>query len=323
MKALRCIKLGSVDDLKVQDVPSPKPEDGEVLVDVKAASLNFMDLLKVRGRYQIKPPLPFTLGEEFAGVIREVGPGVRGFSIGDRVAALAPGALAEMAVVQAARVVRVQEAMSFRDASAFFLVYGTSLRALRTCAQLKPGEVLLVLGAAGGVGLAAIELGTAIGAKVIAAASTPEKREACLRAGAAAVLEYGRLREQCDELTGRRGIDVVFDPVGGALTETALRATRWGGRLVVVGFASGTVPSVPVNLTLLRERAIIGVYLGGSMDEDPASNIENYELLKSWYANGTVRPVISDEVSLKDAGAALGRLERRATVGKIVVLPEN
>lgn len=323
MKAVTCTKLGSVEDLEVLDVPSPTPGEGEVLVDVKAASLNFMDVLKIRGQYQVKPPLPFTPGEEFAGVITAVGHNVRNFSIGDRVAALAPGAFAEAAVVQATRVMTVPDSMSFRDASAFFVVYGTSLRALKTCAQLRRGEVLLVLGGAGGVGIAAIELGKALGAKVIAAASTPQKREACLRAGATVAIGYERLREQCDDLTGRRGIDVVFDPVGGTLTETALRATAWRGRLVVVGFASGTVPSIPVNLTLLKERTITGVYLGGSMDRDPTSNLENYELLKAWYAQGTLRPVICDEVSLEEVSAALSRLEGRQVVGKIVVLPEK
>lgn len=323
MRAVTCTKLGSVDNLEVLDVPSPRPADGEVLVDVKAASLNFMDVLKIRGHYQVKPPLPFTPGEELAGVVSAVGPNVHGFSIGDRVAALAPGAFAEVAAVPAARLMRVPDAMSLRDASAFFVVYGTSLRALKTCAQLGRGEVLLVLGGAGGVGIAAIELGKAMGAKVIAAASTPQKREACLRAGATVAIGYERLREQCDELTERHGIDVVFDPLGGTLTETALRATAWRGRLVVVGFASGTVPSVPVNLTLLKERTITGVYLGGSMDHDPLSNVENYELLKSWYADGTLRPVISDEVGLQEVGAALRRLEGRQVVGKIVVLPDK
>lgn len=323
MKAVTCTTLGSLGDLKVLDVPTPRPAAGEVRVDVKAASLNFMDVLKIQGNYQVKPVLPFTPGEEFAGVVSELGPGVSGFSVGDRVAALSSGAFAEQAVVKAARLVRVPDAMSFRDASAFFVVYGTSLRALRTCAQLKPGEVLLVLGGAGGVGLAAIELGKAIGAKVIAAASTAEKREACLRAGATAAIEYERLREQCDELTGRGGIDVVFDPVGGDLTEIALRATAWHGRLIIVGFASGTVPRVPVNLTLLKERTITGVYLGGSMDHDPQSNVENYEVLKSWYADGTIRPLVNDEVSLEEVAAALGRLETRQVVGKIVVLPEK
>jgi NADPH2:quinone reductase len=184
---------------------------------------------------------------------------------------------------------------------------------------LKPREVLLVLGGAGGVGLAAIELGRAMGAKVIAAASTPEKRAACLRAGATLAIDYERLREQCDEATDGRGIDVVFDPVGGTVTETALRATAWRGRLVVVGFASGVAPKVPMNLALLKERTIVGVYLGGSLEHDPASNSENYELLRTWHADGTIRPLISDEVSLEGVPPALSRLERRQVVGPLAV----
>jgi NADPH2:quinone reductase len=188
---------------------------------------------------------------------------------------------------------------------------------------LERGEVLLVLGGAGGVGLAAIELGKAMGAKVIAAASSAEKRAACLRAGATVAIDYERLREQCYELTDRRGIDVVFDPVGGSLTEAAFRSMGWRGRLVVVGFASGTVPSIAMNLPLLKERTITGVYLGGSIERDPKSNSENYELLKAWYADSTIRPVITAEVSLEEVPAALARLERREVVGKIVVLPEQ
>jgi NADPH2:quinone reductase len=323
LKAVTCALLGSMDALKVLEVPLPKPAAGEVRVDVKAASLNFMDVLKIRGGYQVKPSLPFTPGDEFAGVVSELGPDVRGVALGDRVAALASGAFAEEAVVQAARLVHLPDTMSFRDASAFFVVYGTSLRALKTCAHLERGEVLLVLGGAGGVGLAAIEVGKAMGAKVIAAASSAEKRAACLRAGATVAIDYERLREQCYELTDRRGIDVVFDPVGGSLTEAAFRSMGWRGRLVVVGFASGTVPSIAMNLPLLKERTITGVYLGGSIERDPKSNSENYELLKAWYADSTIRPVITAEVSLEEVPAALTRLERREVVGKIVVLPEQ
>jgi NADPH2:quinone reductase len=323
LKAVVCSSLGSVEDLKVLQVPPPKLGAGEVRVDVKAASLNFMDVLKVQGRYQNKPSLPFVVGDELAGVVCELGPGVSDVAIGHRVAALGSGAFAEEAVVPAKRLVPLPDAMSYRDAAAFFIVYGTALRGLKTCAQLQPGEVLLVLGGAGGVGIAAIEVGKAMGAKVIAAASTTDKRAACLRAGAAAAIGYEALREQCDELTGRRGVDVVFDPVGGALTETALRATAWRGRLVVVGFASGTVPSIPLNLALLKERIITGVYLGGSVERDPTSNSDNYGLLKRWYSDGTIRPVIGDEVGLEGVPAALARLARRDVVGKIVVLPEK
>lgn len=321
MKAVVCTALGSVDKLEIIDLPPLTPAAGEVRVDIKAASLNFMDILKVQGTYQVKPSLPFTVGDEFAGIVSEVGPNVHSFAIGDRVAALAPGAFAEQALVRAERLVRLPDSMSFRDASAFFAVYGTAVRALKTCANLQQRETLLVLGAAGGVGLASVAIGAAMGAKVIAAASTPEKRSASLRAGAAVAITYEGLREQCDDLTSRRGIDVVVDPVGGALTETAIRALGWRGRLVVVGFASGTVPRIPMNLLLLKERTISGVYLGGSLEQDPTSNVKNYELLEAWYAAGTIRPVISAEVGLEEVPGELSRLGRREVVGKVVVLP--
>jgi NADPH:quinone reductase len=321
MRAVVCSTLGSIESLQVLDVPSPEPASGEVRVDIHAASLNFMDVLTIHGRYQGKSTLPFIPGNELAGVVSKLGPGVQGVAVGDRVTALASGAFAEQAVVSAARLVRVPDGMTFRDAATFLIAYGTALRALKTCGQLQRGESLLVLGAAGGMGIAAIEVGNALGAKTIAAASTPEKREACLRAGAAVAIGYERLREECAELTDRRGIDVVFDPVGGELTELALRSMAWRGRLLVIGFASGTVPKVPVNLALLQERIIAGVYLGGSIERDPTSNADNYELLKTWYKDGIVRPLISEEVGLEEVPAALGRMERREVLAKVVVLP--
>jgi NADPH2:quinone reductase len=323
LRAVTCVELGAIDRLKVLDVPSPKPGIGEVLVDVKAASLNFMDVLKVKGGYQIKPALPFTAGDELAGIVSLIGPEVNGVALGDRIAALAPGAFAEDAVVRATRLVRIPDMMSFSDAAAFFVVYGTALRALRTRAQLQTGESVLVLGASGGVGIASIELAKAMGAQVIAVASTPEKRSVCLRAGAAVAIGYEDLREHCDELTNRRGVDVVIDPVGGTVTETALRATGWRGRLVIVGFASGRVPSIPMNLALLNERTITGVYLGGSLDKDVTSNSENYELLKTWYSEGSVRPEVTATIGLEDVPGALSRMEHREIVGKVVVLPEQ
>ncbi len=321
MKAVVCSSLGSVENLQVLDVPTPKPRPGEVRVTVKAASLNFMDVLMVHGRYQTKLPLPFTPGNELSGVVSELGSGVQGIRIGDRVAALASGAFAQEAIMPAAHLIPVPDEMSFMVAASFFVAYGTAVRALRTCAHLSPAEVLLVLGGAGGVGLAAIEVGRAMGAKVIAVASTAEKRAACLSAGAQTAIGYENLRRECDEFTDQRGVDVVFDPVGGALTEAAVRATAWRGRVVIVGFASGAVPSIPMNLALLKERTITGVYLGGSIDRDPDGNAENYRLLSQWYTNGALRPLISEQVDLEGVPAALGRMERRQVVGKIVVLP--
>lgn len=323
MRALTCTAFGPIDALEILEVAPPTPGEGELLVDVKAASLNFMDALKVQGLYQVKPTLPFIAGDELAGVVRALGTGVTNFRIGDRIAAQASGAFAEQAVVRASRAVAVPDAMSFQEAACFFVAYGTALRALKTCAGLRRGESLLVLGAAGGVGLAAVELGRAIGAFVIAVASTPEKQAACVLAGADVAIDYEGLRARCDELTQQRGVDVVFDPVGGELTETALRATGWRGRHVVVGFACGAIPRVPANLLLLKERTLVGVYLGGSMERDPSSSAENDVMLKRWYAQGRLRPTVREEIELQDIPDALERLQRRDVIGKVVAVLER
>jgi NADPH:quinone reductase len=257
VRALLCREFGPLDRLHVEDVPSPRPGAEEVLVDVKASSLNFPDALMVQGLYQVKPPLPFSPGMELAGVVKEIGSGVRGVSVGDRVVASSGrGGFAEECVVAAERVGPLPAGMDYDVASALVLTYSTSLHALQDCAQLRPGETLLVLGAAGGVGTAAVELGKALGARVVAAASSAEKLALCRELGADETIDYSSedLRQRTLDLTGGKGADVVYDPVGGPYTDPALRATAWRGRLLVVGFAAGNIPQIRANLALLKER---------------------------------------------------------------------
>jgi NADPH2:quinone reductase len=325
MKALLCTELGRLDKLSVQDLPSPRPGPGQVLIDVKASGVNFPDVLMVKGLYQVKPPLPFAPGAELAGVVQAVGENVRGFEPGDRVVGFSGwGGFAEECVAPADRLMPLPAGVDFEVAAAFGLTYGTSLHALQDRARLQPGETLLVLGAAGGVGLAAVEIGKLLGARVIAAASSADKLEVCRRAGADDTVDYARedLRARLKELTGDKGVDVVYDPVGGAYSEPALRASGWGARFLVVGFAAGEIPRIPLNLALLKERVVVGVYWGDWTRHDPAGHARNTRQLTQWLAEGRIRPLISERVSLAEAPAALARLAERKVKGKIVVLPE-
>lgn len=325
MKALMCHAFGPIDTLRVEEVAAPVPGPGQVLIDVKAAAINFPDALIVQGLYQAKPPLPFAPGAELAGVVAALGEGVQRLKVGDRViAAVGHGAFAEDCVADAAQVMPLLPGMDFELGAAFVLTYGTSLHALRKIGALQAGETLLVLGAAGGVGLAAIEIAKALGARVIAAASSAEKLALCRKLGADETIDYSNedLRKRVDALTGGKGADVVYDPVGGALAEAALRATAWRGRYLVIGFASGEIPKLPLNLALLMERAILGVFWGAAVRRDPASHLANMQQLAQWFAEGKVRPVVSERVPLAGAAAAIERLARRQAMGKIVVLPE-
>jgi len=326
VRALLCTQLGSIDALAVHDLPSPRAGAGQVVVDVKASALNYPDALMVKGLYQVKPPLPFAPGAELAGVVKEVGEGVTALRAGDRVVGFPGyGGFAEEVVMPADRLTRLPDALAFDLGAAFGLAYCTSLHALQECARLAAGESLLVLGAAGGVGLAAVEIAKVMGARVIAAASTDEKLAACRRAGADDLINYATqdLRARLKEIAGERGVDVVYDPVGGPYSEPALRATAWGGRFLVVGFAAGEIPKIPLNLALLRERRIVGVYWGDWTRHDPAGQARNFEQLVQWVAGGRIHPLISDRVDLADAVGALQRMTRREVVGKIVVLPES
>jgi NADPH:quinone reductase len=324
MKALMCHAYGPIADLRLEEVPTPTPGAAQVLIKVEAASINFPDALIVQGLYQFKPPLPFSPGAELAGVVEAVGDEVKDLKPGDRViASTMHGSFAQWCLADANRVLPLPAGMDFELGAAFVLTYGTSLHALQQCARLQAGETLLVLGAAGGVGLAAIEIAKAMGARVIAAASSAEKLALCKKVGADELINYDEeeLRRRVDALTDGRGADVVYDPVGGSYSETALRATAWRGRFLVVGFAAGEIPKIPLNLALLKERAIIGVFWGDAMRRDPAQHLANMKRLSEWFAAGKVRPVISERVPLAGAADAIARMANRQVMGKVVVLP--
>src|SRR4051812_37284652 len=289
MKAVVCKQYGPPESLVLEDLASPTPAAGEVVISVKAASVNFPDVLIIQNKYQFKPPLPFSPGSELAGVVKEVGSGVTTFRPGDRVMAFTTfGAFAEEVKAEANRLLPLPEKMDFVTGAAFVLTYGTSDHALRDRAALKAGETLLVLGAAGGVGLAAVEIGKALGARVIACASNEEKLQVCREHGADATINYGRedLRERVRALTEGRGADVIYDPVGGSFSEPAFRSIAWRGRHLVVGFAAGEIPRVPLNLALLKGAAIMGVFWGDFARREPDRLTLSVEQLARWYAEG-------------------------------------
>jgi NADPH:quinone reductase len=322
VKAVLCREYGPPESLVVEDVPSPAPGPGEVVVSVKAASLNFPDVLIIQNKYQIKPPLPFSPGGEVAGVVKAVGEGVAGAKVGDAVMALTTyGGFAEEVKVDASRLLPIPAGMDFTTASAFVFAYGTSDHALRDRAALEAGETVLVLGAAGGVGLAAIEIAKALGARVIACASSDEKLAACREHGADETINYlsDDLRKRVDALTGGKGADVVYDPVGGAFTELALRSCAWRGRLLVIGFASGEIPKIPLNLALLKGCSIVGVFWGAFAKREPEAFAESIAGLARWYGEGKLRPHITATFPLERAAEALSRMAGRTVVGKVVL----
>jgi len=326
MKALVCHAFGPIENLRVEEIAAPVPGRGQLLIDVQAASINFPDALTVQGLYQVKPALPFTPGAELAGVVAAVGDAVTAFKPGDRViASPGIGAFAEQCVAEAARAAPLPAGMDFDAGASFVLAYGTSLHALRTIAQLKAGESVLVLGAAGGVGIAAVEIAKVLGARVIAAASSADKLAFARRAGADETVDYTQpeWRRQVEALTEGRGADVVYDAVGGPYSEPALRATAWRGRFLVVGFAAGEIPKLPLNLALLKERAILGVFWGAAMQRDPAQQRADLRLLSEWFAAGKLRPPVTERVPLEGAAAAMLRLASRQAMGKLVVVPRR
>jgi len=323
VKALLCKAFGPIENLRVEDIEAPTAGPGQVLVSIRAAALNFPDALIVQGLYQVKPALPFSPGAEFAGVVKTVGEGVSHLKVGDRVMALVPhGALAEECAVDARGVIPLPDDMDFVTGSALLLTYCTSLHALKDVAKLAAGETLLVLGASGGVGIAAIEIGKLMGARVIAAASSEEKMALCREHGADETIDYARddLRERVDALTEKRGVDVVYDAVGGAYSEAALRATGWGGRLLVVGFATGDIPRLPLNLALLKERLILGVYWGDWAKRNPKLQQAHLLQLLEWFRDGKIAPPVTEQMPLSGAVDALQRMARREVRGKLVVL---
>lgn len=324
MKAVICSRLDGPEALVVGELPDPQPGPGQVVVEVKSAALNFPDALMVRGMYQVKPPLPFSPGAELAGIVRAVGEGVERPRVGDAVIGLSgQGACAQLCVMDAARTMPLPEGIDFDIGAAFALTYGTALHALRNVGALQEGETLAVLGAAGGTGIAAIECGKILGAKVIACASSAEKLALCREHGADETIDYSTedLRARLDAIAGKRGVDVVFDAVGGAHTESALRATGWRGRLLVIGFAAGEIPKLPLNLALLKERQILGVYWGDWTRRDPAGHVKNMRDLVAWIRDGRVRPAITERVGLEGVPDAIARMAARRVLGKVVVHP--
>ena len=324
MRALVCSEFGPLDGLVVGEIGDPEPPAGEVLVRVEAAGVNFPDLLIVQGLYQTRPRLPFIPGAEAAGVVEAIGAEVEGVTTGDRVIALGlVGAFAEKWSVPFTSMIPWPPQLRAAEAAGFGLTFGTAYHALVDRAALRPGEHLLVLGAAGGVGSAAVELGKALGARVIAAASTPAKLEFCRALGADDVIDYSQedLKARVRELTDGAGADVVFDPVGGASSELALRATAWGGRLLVIGFAAGDIPSVPLNLPLLMERSVVGVYWGAWVERDPHASAANFAVLAEMVAAGRLRPRVSGEFALEQHAEAFAALTRRLALGKVVFIP--
>jgi NADPH2:quinone reductase len=322
MKAVLCKAYGPPESLVIEELPSPRPGAGEVVVSVKAASVNFPDVLIIQNKYQFKPPLPFSPGSELAGVVKEVGEGVSAFKPGDKVIAFTGyGAFAEEVKTEATRLVPLPAGMDFNTGAAFILTYGTSDHALRDRGELRAGETLLVLGAAGGVGLAAIEIGKALGASVIACASSDDKLAVCREHGADETVNYASedLRERIKALTGGRGVDMVYDAVGGPYTEPAFRSIAWRGRLLVVGFAAGDIPKLPLNLALLKGASIVGVFWGDFARREPKQFAESLRQLGTWYAAGKLKPHISQTLPLEKAAEALNLMAARKVKGKLVL----
>jgi len=323
MKAVICDAFAQVDALKIGEAWLRPAGPDEVLIRVIAAGVNFPDGLIVQGKYQTKPPLPFTPGSEVAGRIEAVGAEVSAFQPGDLVLAFSGiGAFAEFVTVPAAQVFNLPAGVDATIASGILITYGTSYHALKDRAALRPGETLLVLGAAGGVGLAAVELGALMGARVIAAASTPEKLELARSYGAAEVINYASedLRERLKALTGGKGVDVVYDPVGGAATLTAVKSLAWGGRLLVVGFAGGDIPNIPANLLLLKSASALGVLWGMSLRDDPGHHARNIAEIVGWLAAGKIRPAIDSMLPLEQAVTAINHVMERRAQGKVILV---
>ncbi len=322
MRAVICRAFGPYTDLKVEDVPVPTPRRGELLLEVRAAGVNFMDALMVEGKYQVKPPLPFSPGAEVAGVVRALGPETTGPRPGTRVLATAVhGGYAEAVVVPADQAFAIPDSLGDAAAAGMSIVYGTSFHALKDRAALKSGERLLVLGAAGGVGLTAVELGNEFGARVIAAASTDEKLALCREYGAEEVINYARedLRERIKVLTSGAGVDVVYDPVGGPYTEPMIRALAPGGRYLVVGFAAGDIPKLPLNLLLLKQASAVGVFWGGWARANPGANAKHMQTVLDWCASGRLKPHVSGTFPLDRFAEALRQVVDREAKGKVVI----
>lgn len=325
MKAIVCERFAPIDDLVYVEIADPEPDPGEVLVRIRAAGVNFADGLLVQGLYQAKPPFPFVPGVEVAGDVVALGEGVRDFSPGDRVMAYSStlGGFAELGAFPANRVTRLPDGVSHAEGAALICAHGTAHHALRQRAALQPGETLLVLGAAGGTGIAAVQIGRAMGARVIAACSTPQKLAVAKENGADILIDYSRedLRQRLKDVTDGQGVDVVYDPVGGDAFDTVTRCMARNGRLLVIGFASGRIPQFPVNLALVKEFSVVGVFWGNFVRNEPEVFAGNMRELLGWMADGKVRPVVEDALPLESAPVALQRLMNRDVRGKLVLIP--
>ena len=322
MRAVVCKEFGPPENLVIDDVPSPVPGPREVVISMRAASLNFPDVLIVQNKYQFKPPLPFSPGTELSGVVKAVGEGVTRVTPGDRVMAYTTyGAFAEEVKTEEARVLPMPPGMEFPAAAAFIVAYGTSDHALSDRAALRAGETLLVLGAGGGVGLAAVEIGKALGARVIACASSADKLAVSRAHGADEVIDYAKedLRERIKQITEGRGVDVVYDPVGGPYTEPVLRSTAWRGRLLVIGFAAGDIPKIPLNLPLLKGTSIVGVFWGDFTRREPQAFAARMRQLGEWFEQGRLKPHVSETLPLDRAVEALRMMASRKVTGKVVL----
>ncbi len=322
MKAVLCHEFGPPESLQLETIEAPTPADKEALIDVAATALNFPDVLMIAGKYQSRPPFPFSPGGEISGVVSAIGSAVTNVAVGDRVfAGCGHGGMREQLCVQAKLLRSIPEGMSFIQASGISTTYGTSYYALKQRANLQPGENLLVLGAGGGVGIAAVELGRAMGARVIAAASTEEKRAAALKAGAHDVIDYsdGDLKDKVKALTDGNGADVIYDPVGGELFDQVMRCVNWNGRVLVVGFAAGDIPKLPINLVLLKSCQVVGVFYGAFTTRDPEATAQNFREILDYYTAGKIDPLIGQTFPLTDYADALRCLSERRAIGKVVI----
>ncbi len=320
MRALVCKEYGPPESLVIEEMDDPVPGDGQLLIDVAAAGINFPDLLVIAGKYQDKTPPPFIPGNEAAGTVAAVGPGVSQFAVGDRVMITTRGgAFASKCVADVSMCAPLPDALDFDQGAGFMVTYGTSYHALKQSADLQPGETVLVLGAAGGVGITAVEIASAMGARVIAAASSDEKLDFAASAGADAMINYSddSLKEAAKAMTGGKGVDVVVDPVGGPLADQALRATAWHGRYLVIGFASGDIPSFPANLALLKEASIVGVWWGTWAAKNPKLQIANMMEMAELLQAGKLKPRVTESFDLEDYAAAFRTISERRALGKV------
>jgi len=324
MKALLCTRYGTPDDLEFSDIADPVPRPGEAVVRIAAAALNFFDTLIIAGKYQYKPAMPFSPAAEFAGTVERIGASVSDLKPGDRVLGYAGyGAARERIAISAERLVKIPDAVDFDRAAGLCVTYGTTLHALKDRAQLKPGETLAVLGASGGVGLAAVELGKLMGAHVIACASSAEKIKFAREHGADDGIDYGKddLKDALRRATDGRGADVIYDPVGGAYSEAALRSIAWLGRFLVVGFAAGEIPKLPLNLVLLKGCNVLGVFWGSWIERDPAGHRANTRQLLDWMAQGKLSSHVHAAYPLAEAAAALKAIAARMVMGMVILRP--